>query len=137
MIRSMSYSRYFRIATPMDTGSAANPNQARLVTTCQAPAGNAEWELVRKALATTTTAPLASHFSCWRRSPEDRRQLRTWRPMKATMNSRMMSCSGFATAPYQPDASSVIFSPPLTSTWKGRPMTACAVATARMTMLNT
>ena len=119
----------------MDTGSAAKPNQARLVTSCQAPAGNAEWELVRKALATTMMAPLASHFSCWRRSPEDRRQLRTWRPMKATMNSRMMSCSGFATAPYQPDASSVTFSPPLTSTWKGCPMTACAVATAKMIRL--
>ena len=73
----MSYNRYFRIATPIDTGRAANPNQPRPVTICQAVAGDADWELARMALATTTAAPLASHFSCWRRSPEDRRQLST------------------------------------------------------------
>ena len=29
-----------------------------------------------------TVAPLASHFSCWRRSPLARRQLNAWRTMK-------------------------------------------------------
>jgi hypothetical protein len=32
MIRSISYSRYFKMATPMDTGRAATPNQATLPT---------------------------------------------------------------------------------------------------------
>ena len=30
------------------------------------------------ALAMVTTAPLASHLTCWRRSPAERRQLSTW-----------------------------------------------------------
>jgi hypothetical protein len=33
-------------------------------------------------------APLASHFSCWRRSPVDRRQLSTW---WATNDSQMIT----------------------------------------------
>jgi hypothetical protein len=40
MIRSMSYSRYFRIATPIDTGSARMPMATPLVTAWRA--GEAE-----------------------------------------------------------------------------------------------
>ena len=57
----------------MPTGRAASPiprtSPATLV------------ELIPNDTATTTkvtAAPLASHFSCWRCSPEARRQLSTW-----------------------------------------------------------
>ncbi len=69
MSRSMSYSRYFKIATPMAAGRAASPTSGTT-------------EPIRtpsRIEKTVTAAPLASHFSCWRRSPPARRQLSTWR----------------------------------------------------------
>ena len=75
--RSMSYNRYRRIAIPMDSGMAAKAS---------APSSHSA-ELVVNVTTTAapnTTPPLASHLSCWRRSPEDRRQLATWRPMAAS-----------------------------------------------------
>ena len=50
-----------------------------------------------------TAAPLASHFSCWRRSPVARRQLSTWRAMKA-IDSQDHEMSGPSTALNQPAA---------------------------------
>ena len=57
MIRSISYSRYFRIPMPMLSGSAANPRIStsqieELVLTAEMPS------------TPQTAAPLASHFSC-------------------------------------------------------------------------
>ena len=77
MIRSMSYSRYFMIPTPIDTGSAAAPS---ISTT------HSEELVAIEAMRNTpqAAAPLISHFSCCRRSPEDRRQLSTWRHRAAT-----------------------------------------------------
>src|ERR1700683_4561589 len=88
MIRSMSYSRYFRIATPMDTGSAPMPTTTTLSTAWKA--GDAEAARVpatatNAVAAMHTAAPLISHFSCCRRSPSARRQDSTWR---ATNNSQ-------------------------------------------------
>src|ERR1700730_10386647 len=100
MIRSISYSRYFRIATPMLTGSAAKPNQAKGIT---------ETRTVHTRL---TTAPLISHFSCWRRSPEDRRQFSTWRPTKHSQNTANTRRSGPWTAPYQTGGLSGAETPP-------------------------
>jgi hypothetical protein len=68
------------IATPIDTGSAARPNQSRLSTQSRSrvvvvPDGAKT--TARITLTIVTAAPLASHFNCRRRSPEERRQLRT------------------------------------------------------------
>ena len=74
MIRSTSYSRYYKMPRPMLNGSAVNPR----ISTSQIA------ESVAMAQIPETphwAAPLASHFSCWRRSPSERRQLRAWRPM--------------------------------------------------------
>src|SRR5580704_5781455 len=74
MIRSISYSRYFRIPTPIDTGSAATPNHAKPVSTPKS-VGPLLLLLPEPAVPATirqttlTKAPLASHLSCWRRSP--------------------------------------------------------------------
>ena len=75
----MSYSRYLRMATPIDTGSAAIPHQIRLTTHSSSVV---VFPKVLSGMATTKltiakAAPLASHFSCWRRSPDERRQLST------------------------------------------------------------
>ena len=78
MIRSMSYSRYFRIPTPMDTGSAAKPRISYLPEREALLPNEAMTEIPQ------TAAPLVSHLSCWRRSPEDRRQLAICRPRSAT-----------------------------------------------------
>ncbi len=94
MIRSISYKRYFSIPTPMPTGRAASPiprtSPATLVV------------LIPNDTATTATvtpAPLASHFSCWRRSPEARRQLSTWWARNDSQITRMSSSpSSSATA---------------------------------------
>ena len=47
-------------------------------------------------------APLASHFSCWRRSPVARRQLRACRAMKTSDSAVTPRASGPWMAPYQP-----------------------------------
>jgi len=70
MIRSMSYSRYFRIPTPMLTGSAK-----RVIPRIHDRAPGAT-ELAPTPIPRVTAAPQASHFSCWRRSPPDLRQFR-------------------------------------------------------------
>ncbi len=73
---------------PMLTGSAANPNQARPPTDRISAEGVAWDANARTAQQTVAAAPLASHLSCCRRSPEERRQLSTWRAMKASMKAR-------------------------------------------------
>ena len=50
-----------------------------------------------------TAAPLASHFSCWRRSPEERRQLSTWRQMKPSDKIRITIRIECSVIPNQPD----------------------------------
>jgi len=71
MIRSMSYNRYLRIPTPMLTGSA---NRAMPRIHDRKPGAT---ELAPTPIPRVTAAPQASHFSCWRRSPSDLRQLRS------------------------------------------------------------
>ena len=74
----MSYSRYFKMATAMLTGTAKMARTAAmLATTVHAPCWGPS------ALAATTPArqaesPPSSHFSCCRRSPEARRKLASW-----------------------------------------------------------
>jgi hypothetical protein len=91
MIRSISYSRYLRIATPMQTGSAMMPIQMT------SPAARSTGEgsspdvsrlMTRDTVATVT--PLASHLSCWRRSPDARRHASTWRATHHTRNGKPM-----------------------------------------------
>ena len=70
MSRSISYSRYFRMPTPIDTGSAATPNQARPITPSSTFGPPEVLKIpARNRQMIVTAAPLASHFSCWRRSP--------------------------------------------------------------------
>ena len=81
MIRSMSYSRYFRIATPRHTGSAT-PTPTAI------PAGSsAGTVLLMTKPATATVDPAISHFSCCRRSPPARRQLTTRRAANTGQNT--------------------------------------------------
>jgi hypothetical protein len=111
----------FKIATPMDTGSAATPIHARLLSTPQSvgpfpdelelPATNRQMML--------TVAPLASHFSCWRRSPVARRQLSAWRAMKASDSPSSTKTSRPWTALNQPAGWSRAARPPLLSTRTG------------------
>ena len=63
MIRSMSYSRYRRIATPRHTGSATP------TPTAIAAGSSAGTVLLMTKPATATADPAISHFSCCRRSP--------------------------------------------------------------------
>jgi hypothetical protein len=67
MIRSMSYSRYFKIATPMATGSAAAPMMATSPTACHQPRALLSCVEASRP-AKQATAPLASHLNCSRRS---------------------------------------------------------------------
>src|ERR1035441_7039312 len=69
MSRSISDSRYRRIPTPIDTGRAARPNQARLsAQSRRVEVGPDELnDTAMMALTMVTTAPLASHLTCWRR----------------------------------------------------------------------
>jgi hypothetical protein len=67
MIRSISYSRYRRIATPMLTGSAT--------TATKNPLNGLEllaWVAITSPI-TATAPPLRSHFSCCRSTPVERR----------------------------------------------------------------
>jgi hypothetical protein len=60
-----------------------------------------------------TAAPLASHFSCWRRSPDERRQLSAWRPMKASENGKSITKIECSTTANQPVGSSTAERPPV------------------------
>jgi hypothetical protein len=117
---------------PIDTGSAARPNQKTL--------SAHSWSVeavsfvpnatARTTLTMVTTAPLASHFSCWRRSPEERRNLSTWRKMKPSDNTRVttrIECSAIAN---QPAGLSTAESPPTASMRRGWAPRAPATATA-------
>ena len=72
MIRSMSYNRNFRIPNPMLTGSASVPTPAAPSSTLSAPVGLLS-HTKPTAATMNTVAPLSSHFSCRRRSPDERR----------------------------------------------------------------
>ena len=72
MIRSMSYNRNFMIPNPMLTGSASVPTPAATSTTLSQPVGLLSHTRPMPA-AMKTVAPLSSHFSCRRRSPDERR----------------------------------------------------------------
>ena len=105
----------------MDTGSAASPNQARLsnhsLTAVVVP--EVLKATARTRLTMATAAPLASHFSCWRRSPDERRQLSAWRPMKATENASRASKIECSTTANQPAGLSTAERPPVASTRTG------------------
>src|SRR5579862_9736365 len=74
MIRSIAYSRYFSTATPTHTGRIASPS---VPATCQYELESLEASALIIAATTSATAPLYSHLSCWRRSPDDRRYFGT------------------------------------------------------------
>ena len=59
---------------PIPTGSAAIPTKITCPTTLEPSGIDTANEM------TVIAAPLASHFSCWPRSPMARRQLSTWWP---------------------------------------------------------
>src|SRR5579862_1390555 len=85
MIRSISYSRYFRTATAM---AMLRHRSARLFRTTAAT----EFELVRitaTKVTTTRTAAAANHFSCSRSSPVDRANLTTIAEPQITSAARM------------------------------------------------
>ncbi len=69
----MSYSRYFKMATPMLTGTA---NKAATIvtwpTTPQKPVAFPS-AIARTVPARPAANPPSSHFSCCRRSPDERR----------------------------------------------------------------
>jgi hypothetical protein len=103
MSRSISYSRYFRMPTPIDTGSAATPNQARpMITSSVFGPPEVLKDAPRNRQMIVTAAPLASHFSCWRRSPLLRRQLSACRAMKASDSPMITTVGGPWTALNQP-----------------------------------
>ena len=62
MIRSMSYSRNFKIPTPRLTGSASVPNKAATCTTFHRPDGSFSRTRTTPEMM-KTVAPLSSHFS--------------------------------------------------------------------------
>ena len=99
MIRSMSYRRYFKMPTPMPTGSAASPiprtSPAALV------------ELIPNDTASTIRVrapPLASHLSCWRCSPVARRQLSTWWATNDSQVTRIVAAVSTVATPARPPA---------------------------------
>src|SRR5580704_19037211 len=91
MIRSMSYSRYFKIATPTDTGSAATPTNTTSSTAVKAGDDVDLSSVPTRAVTATATmhtaALLISHLSCWRRSPDARRQASTWLATNTSQNT--------------------------------------------------
>src|SRR5580692_5498044 len=70
------------MATPRHAGSTAMATAAAVLRTPCVVAdrlvSNAESGWMTTSERARATAPAISHFSCWRRSPEDRRQLMTW-----------------------------------------------------------
>ena len=77
------------------------------------------WSRARNRQMMLTVAPLASHFSCWRRSPVARRQLSAWRAMKASDSASSTKMSRPWTALNQPAGTSRAVRPPLLSTRTG------------------
>ena len=71
--RSMSYSRYLKIATPMLTGSARTATMPRLPAMCRIFDGLFDSGTPSAPPTTATADPPTSHFSCRRRSPDERR----------------------------------------------------------------
>ena len=59
--------------TPMHTGAAAKPSTKTSPTACQMPCALDSGSAVNT-VTKLTSVPLANHFSCCRRSPDDRRQ---------------------------------------------------------------
>ena len=68
----MSYSRYRKMTTPMLAGSAAIPATSTSAITCQG-SGVLFSTVLPAPQITQTAAPLATHFSCWRRRSLARR----------------------------------------------------------------
>src|SRR5580692_9911748 len=116
----------------MDTGSAASPNHAKLSSHCATvavePDDDAEIAASTR-LTMLTAAPLASHLSCWRRSPDERRQLSTWRPMKAKDSTKRTIRHPWLTTANQPTGLSRATRPPEVSIRTGCAASAPAVAT--------
>ena len=69
----MSYSRYFRMATPMLSGSASTATRATDPMMFRARSGLLENGTASRPPVTAIADPPISHFSCSRRSPEERR----------------------------------------------------------------
>ena len=102
MIRSISYSRYLRIAKPMATGKTATPPKKNASRMLALP------EPARSAVSqspTSRTAAVAIHFSCARSSPRDRRKRRTTEIADARMSRRNSS------QPESPSALNTAFAP--------------------------
>ena len=72
--------------TPMLTGSAARHTKARSLTTRPDSSSLGGPRTISARPASATTAPPISHLSCCRRSPDERRQLKTWRAANASQN---------------------------------------------------
>ena len=117
----------------MLTGRAAKPNQARPPTRSSSVVPDELTNVARNAQTTVTAAPLAIHFSCWRRLLDERRQLSTWRPIKQTANTMSTRRLEPLAAWNQPTGLSTADSPPVASTRTGRPARAPPVATATAT----
>ena len=123
MIRSISYSRYFRMPTPMLSGNAAIRTLAMLTTACAKADGcvsSEEPKVMTAPLSKQINAPDKSHFSCWRRSSEERRKLATWRPTNTSQNTaitgKISSWAGVSQAEL-PDCWLTLVRPPPESTW--------------------
>ena len=120
------------MATPIETGSAARPNQKMLSihssTVVVVPVVPNTNPRIRLAMA--TAAPLASHFSCWRRSPDERRQVSTCLTMKPADKASSRTRTTWKTAPNAPAGLSTADSPPAASMRSGRTASARAIATA-------
>ena len=69
----MSYSRYFRMATPMLTGRASTAMRATLPMARATVPGLLVSGTAIRPPATATTDPPTSHLSWSRRSPDERR----------------------------------------------------------------
>ena len=83
--------------------------------------------------ATSAAVPAISHFSCWRRSPDDRRQLATWPASDATKHTATSRKIAVYAVFHDPAAGSLPLSRnscPSESTCGWWPMTAPTVITA-------
>ncbi len=72
-IRSMSNSRYLMTATLTLSGSASNPTGRMAPATCAAPEVLSDSVKMIPMQMPLTADPASSHFSCWRRIPDERR----------------------------------------------------------------
>ena len=134
MTRSMSNSRYLSTATPTHSANATNPTRMQALTMGVVPDAAPMPTTVPIAAHTTSAAiPVASHFSCWRRSPDERRQLATWPASDATKHTATSKKIKVYAAFHHPAAGSPPLSRnscPLESTCTWWPMTAPTVITA-------